>query len=465
MQCFEVAVLECRVNTVCRTSLFCVPKPLNQVSRSMNTSPSRKTPRILEGVSTPELVASAFQAVEDAFGSVWLSQPSGNARLQKIWRRFDHLANLELYTLGMAILALREDGHDAWLKEKVRNIRKSPTSHGLVTEIIVYTTIGLGPQRLVPAPPRTPAYDFSASSSEGDSYYLSVKNHDVSDEAKMFARQSARLRKLWRERLARERKNLALYFWSEVPLTSNDFELAFQHIKSDYGTVVGGPISLNSTLQVKVAVLTDTATLARSEISDTVVVMAPGSSREQERFKKNLLAASDKFRPLGRSAKSWNILFMRVNLLADIDYLEIIAEQILSQPSAMLDGIIFHQPAYVRDTGNASVLNHAFRATFSLNYMTSREPAIPIRFTPSVGRWSLSAVPLEVTADGVHAGTLPPNTYLFQQGDIFRAYPQSSWSSPMSLASPASGIREHVVLPGLTISAKNPTESDDLLVV
>lgn len=431
----------------------------------MNTSPCGKPARILDGVSTPELVASAFQAVEDTFGVAWLSQPNGNARLQKISRRFDHLANLELYTLGAAILLLHQNGHGAWLKDKVRTIRKSPTSHGLITEIIVYPTIGLGSQRLVPAPPKTPAYDFSASSSEGDIYYLSVKNHDITDEAKAFARQSTHLRKLWRERLARERKHRALYLWSDLPLSPNDFELAFQHIRSEHGTVVGGPISLKSSLHLKVALLTDPLTLAASETSDTVSVVAPGSPREQERFQKNLRAAADKFRPLGRNAGKWNLLFMRVHVSADIDYLRALAEQTLSRSDALVDGIIFHQPAYVRDSANASLLHHAFRAVFSPRYVTSRSPAIPLRFTPPVGSCSLSAATIEVVADGIRACSLPPNTYLFQQGDIFRAYPQSSWSSPMSLTSPACGIREHVVLPRLTISAKNPPTYDDLLVV
>ncbi|WP_184505576.1 hypothetical protein [Rhodanobacter sp. ANJX3] len=431
----------------------------------MNMPRSKKPARILDGVSTPALAASAFQAVEDTFGVIWLSQPNGNARLQKIWRRFDHLANLELYTLGAAILLLREDGHDAWLKDKVRTIRKSPTSHGLVTEIIVYPTVGLGSQRLIPAPPKTPAYDFSASSSEGDIYYLSVKNHDITDEAKAFARQSAHLRKLWRERLARERKNLALYLWSDLPMSPDDFELALLHIKSERSTVVGEPISLKPSLYLKVASLTDPVTLAPTETSDTVSVVAPASPREQDRFQRNLRAAADKFRPLGRSAGIWNLLFMRVHVLADIDYLRTLAEQTLSRSDALVDGIIFHQPAYVRDSANASLLNHAFRVVFSPGYITSRKPAIPFRFTPPVGSCSFSAATIEVTADGAHACTLPPNTYIFQQGDIFRAYPQSSWNSPMSLASPASGIREHIVLPGLTISAKNPSTSDDLLVV
>ena len=427
--------------------------------------PPSKPTRILNGVANPQAVTDAFRAVEETFGAIWLSDPNGLARLQRTWRRNDHLANLELYTLGVAIHMLRKHGQEDWLKRTVKAIRKSTTSHGLITEIIVYAMIEFEGKRLIPAPLKTPAYDFSTSSSGGDTYYLSVKNHDITDTAKEFARRSEQLRKAWRNRLAKERKNLALYLWSEKPLSSDDFELVLGHINGERGTVIGGPTPLKPTLNVKIAALTEPLNLATAETSDTVLVMAPAPLLEQERFQKNIWSAADKFRPLGRNPGQWNVLFMRVHVLADIDYLGKLAEQILSKPGAPLDCIILHQPAYVRDKTNASLLNHSFRVICSPSFEQSRNPATPFRFMPPVGSCSLSAAPMVIFSDDVEAGPLPPNSYLFQQGDIFRAWSPAVGEGLMPLSSPAEGIRQHVVVAGMILSAKGMPIHPDLLLI
>ena len=71
--------------------------------------------------------------------------------------------------------------------------------------------------------------------------------------------------------------------------------------------------------------------------------------------------------------------------------------------------------------------------------------------------------------DGEARMEIPPNSYVFQQGDVYLLSQPDGDSMTGELRSPASGIREHVVFKignqSLAIGSKVHAQEDDLSIV
>ncbi|BDU22216.1 hypothetical protein DYGSA30_36730 [Dyella sp. GSA-30] len=426
----------------------------------MKTYPHRHLP----GVATPEAVDEAFAAVEATFNAIWLNQPGARSRLQRVWGREDHLANLELYTLGQGILSLRAHSHDDWLKKTAQTIRKSPQSHGLITEIITHATLRLGDQPFAPAPQKQPGYDFSLTSSGGDEYLVSIKNHDVTDDAKAFSRQASQLRKAWRSRLTHAKRSLGLTVAAEEPMTEADFEQVRQHIRGP-NAFCQEKTMVSRHVRVRTAPLPyASGELAHHPVSDLVLVLAPASTKEQTRFAANLRSAAQRFKNVPRHPQQWRIVHMRVHAMADIAYLEQLANALLQEPDAGIDAIHIHQPTYARDAEGRSLIHHAFKVAATPHFAIGRVNPLPLTMALPVGSVGVEPTRLVLTQDGEQLGNVPPNNYVFQRGDIYRSFRIEEGAS-FTLGSPAAGVREHLSGLDVILSPKGPPESDDLLLV
>jgi hypothetical protein len=215
--------------------------------------------------------------------------------------------------------------------------------------------------------------------------------------------------------------------------------------------------------------------LSPAPISDSVLVMAPAGAKEQPRFVKNLRSAAERFGQVPHESKQWRVLHMRVHAMADIDYLQKLATAVLEKPEADIDVICLHQPSYSRDANNASLIHHAYKLAATPRFAMERADKILLKVAPPVGSVSTSSTPIILMQNGVQHAALPPNTYFYQQGDVYRALHSNNESWSGALGSPASGIREHLVMrsevvgakgaPSTIFSPKETPESDELLLV
>ena len=72
-----------------------------------------------------------LKAVENWFGTQWLSQLDGSHPLQRLWRRRDWLSSAELFTIGWALTNQQPMCESDWFIKAAREIKKAPTSGDL----------------------------------------------------------------------------------------------------------------------------------------------------------------------------------------------------------------------------------------------------------------------------------------------------------------------------------------------
>ena len=434
----------------------------------------RRAPRLLGGLGEDvDHARRAIDAVEQAFDIRWLEQAQGTTLMQRLWRRSDRLASVELYTLGCAILRLQREGQHGWLKETVRNIKKSASPHGPVAEIVAYGQLSFGGRALEPMPKNTPGYDFRVAMDQGKTLYLSVKNHDVTQSSKEFNRQSRLIRKAWREKLKLEKLQRALRIYAIKPLDVEDFAAVKQYVQGSLDLHSTEPVEVRPNVMVVAHPLHyEIGALSNFHVSDMVLVCAPAPEEEQLRFRKNIRIASEKFRKnITRSEDGLNVIYMRVHANADMDYLMAVAKDIMEDAEACVDAIIFYQPTYARNEQGHSLLNNAYRIVFNMRYAKFSKGQVRdiMKIIPPVGSISFERAPMVLLMDGEARMEIPPNSYVFQQGDVYLLSQPDGDSMTGELRSPASGIREHVVFKignqSLAIGSKVHAQEDDLSIV
>jgi hypothetical protein len=101
-----------------------------------------------------------------------------------------------------------------------------------------------------------------------------------------------------------------------------------------------------------------------------------------------------------------------------------------------------------------------------MRYIQSLDGRPAYTICPALGSVSIEPSKLVISIDGNRSQPLPPNTYLFQAGDI---YAVGDKYGEGNLSSPANGIREHAILnfqgSQIALEGKIFPLSDDLLIV
>lgn len=425
-----------------------------------------KRNRALDNLGDPAYAELAFQAIERAFGSLWL-EIEGNHPIKKIWNRPDRLATVELFVFGAALEKLQKTEPE-WLKMTLNKVKTSEPYIGFITEIITCAQLEVTHGKLEPAGNSQRGYDLVASYEHGAKHFISVKNHDVSKAQKEFNQHSKYLRNLWRQKLFLEKKNLALRVIGDRPFSKEDFEHVKNHIKNNMDLLNRKPAIIRDGITVTVAPLhRSEASISNNHTSDMFMVMAPAPASEQIRFVRSINAAAANMKKnIAVNENACNVIFMRVHVNADLDYLVEVAQKLLNEGVSGVDCILFYQPSYGRDSENRSQILYTFKPAVSMRYIESLDGRPAYTIKPALGSVSIESSRLIVKIDENRSLPLPPNTYIFQAGDI---YVVSNKPNEGNLSSPASGIREHAILNfqgcEIKIEGKIFPPSDDLLIV
>lgn len=425
-----------------------------------------KRNRALDGLGEPGYAELAFQAIERAFNPLWL-EAEGPHPIKKLWNRPDRLATVELFVFGSALEKLQRTQPE-WLKMALKKVKTNKPYIGFITEIITCAQLQAVKGKIEPAGNNQKGYDLATTYDHGAKHFISIKNHDVSEAQKEFSQHSKHVRNLWRQKLRLENENLALRVIGNEPISIDDFEDVKRYIQKDIDLYQRKSVPVNSNVRVIVVPLyRSEGTLSKSHTSDMFMVVAPGPGSEQLRFRRSIIAAAANMKKnIEADEKACNVIFMRVHVNADLDYLAEVAQEILNEGMSGVDCILFYQPSYVRDPENRSLISNTFKPAVSMRFIQSLDgrPGYDIR--PALGSVSLEASKLVVQMDGVRSNELQPNMYLFQEGDI---YVVSDKPDEGYMSAPAMGIREHAILKfqgqEMTVSGKIYPLSDELLIV
>lgn len=312
-----------------------------------------------------------------------------------------------------------------WLAKTIRRAKNEPTNgHGLITEILTCGQLTVIGGSLELAQENQRGYDTIARHVNGWTHYISIKNRDVSDKEKAFHQAGHRIRRAWQDRLRLDHRSGGLNVVSIAPLEAAQEQAIIQHIRTA-SSITGKWALLNDSAHITmVPPYPHLGPLNATRNSDHVIFVASQPPSEQARFKTELRKAAQQLgKNVAREDKACNVIHMRVHPSADLALLESAAQELLAQPDAEFDAVLFLQPSVVREN-DQSRINHAVRFAMGsryLDFIRDRGPGQPPPYGYRFGIGSVSTEPSRMvlsSAEGI-ASELPPHAYVFQEGDYY----------------------------------------------
>lgn len=422
---------------------------------------------------------SALQNIINYFGEQYLTDHKSN-RLQRLWKRTDSLATNELFILGKSLEKFKNENDIRWLKNTIRKIKKDKDDkHGFFTEIVFYGMFSFHDSQIEPAKGNNPGYDFSIKLPNDVRLLISIKNIGISNAYRKFRENCNKLRELWRQRLERDKKNLALTILSKKPLCNKDFYDLTKFISSDIH-LVHKPDYIDNQIEISIGDIPyHKNKLCPYPASDTVVVCCPSPDPEKKRYAKKLLDAASNLKKNTKSDdKTLRIIFIKMHTSADYALIEdqinnlVIGKDfyqnddgsffVPKDSNSEVDGIICYQPSYVRNSKNKSLISHFIQPIINPKSAILMNGSDWFRFNPILGipitsqdRLRLISTspsndnrPTITTFEEKITTSLAHSSYVFQRGDIYLwAEPQRDGELTATVGSPSVGVMKHSVHP------------------
>lgn len=409
-------------------------------------------PRPVYHLGNAEYAEDLIQAVGEAFNVRWLSQ-HGTHRIGSVWARRDPLASCELVCFGSALVRVR-DLAPGWLKKTVQRIKKTPAdAHGLISEILAFGQLSVPDGSLELAVDSQSGFDAIAHHGNGWKHFISVKNHDISGKEKEFQQAGRRIRKAWQNRIRLEKRSGGVVVISQVPFEAHHEAAIVELLKNECA-----PNGTRSLFDDAIYVswggpYNHIQPLSTARLSDHIVVVAAQPTSEQDRFKTGLRKAIQQIeKHTPDEPNTCRIVHMRVHESADLGLLEALANELAAQPDYAVDGIFLLQPSVLHDAANSQVLHTVMMGgagrkfiQFAQSRAGSRTPPYTYQF--GVGALSDKPSEIQLRAPLGSGVTLPPHSYVFQQGDYYiDAAPSKDGVLEANTRTPAPGIAIHAVV-------------------
>lgn len=400
--------------------------------------------RLLDNLGADGEALAALQTILNLFGEPYLKAKADSKPLSVLWQRLDRLATVELYIFGTCLRKVQEH-NEVWLKQAVREIKSNPTkAKGLFTEIIYLGMFSAPRTPIAPALKNNPGFDFSITSDEGRTQYISIKNIDISEQQAAFQRGCRKLRTKWIEKLKITKSSLGIRVASRQSLSYEDFETIIKAIQNQEIIYTGLHLTPKDGIDVFVVHLPTSRKLSPVHISDSVVVYCPPPNSEIERYTSRVRKASDNlYQKTKHDNSGLRVLFMRMHVNADYSIIEEQARKIVNSPKREADCIVFYQPSYARTQDNSSIIHHCFKIEANAEFARASTQYGLIKCEIPLGSVSTEQS-INQIQDLTNGSTFEvrPSDYLYQQGDI---YAIGDIGEHISINSPAPGIREHGV--------------------
>lgn len=424
--------------------------------------------RALDKLGPDEDGLAVLQTVLDFFGEPYLIAKSNDKPLSLLWARPDRLATVELYTFGKCLQRIKSS-NDKWLRQTIREIKKSPEkARGLCTEIVYLGMFEASGAAIEPAQKNNPGYDFAIKTVEGQSQYVSIKNIDISDSNAAFQRGCRKLRGRWQEKLRLTKENLSLHVVFKSLPQEKDFDIAIKSLQAAGSIFPSLHLAPKDGIDLFVANLPPTKKLSPIHTSETVICYCTAPTSETNRYLSAIRnAAKNIHKHTKADTGALRVVFMRLHVNAEFEAIQQLAHELVNKENNEVDCLIFHQPSYVRDEGNNSHINHGFLIEANAGFALASAQYGLIKCMLPIGSVSFQQSRNQIR--DMNTGNIlkiRPSDYLFQQGDI---YILGEMGEHVSLSSAATGVREHGVflLNGrhLTFSSKITPPIEDLLLV
>ncbi len=411
-------------------------------------------------------------AVMKAFGAEWLSAPAGLNVVQQLWQRSDHLASVEILTLGHALVNLRRK-HSTWLAGVVKEAKCG--DRGKLFEAICLSMFESGNGTIVsPASANEPGFDAKITvRGQHPTFLLSIKNHDLSSKEKDFRTECRALRTLHRTVATK----LGCSF--QTFITANDHYLLSSDWRRIEQCFVSESFNVNSHFVLENNVCVDVMPLhsdainqglSSEFISDILIVSGKYSPNEQKGFVDKIEEASLKFSKIAGSTEQVipRVAFIRLHATANFPRMVEYARQRMTDGDLPfhLNGLWLYQSAPIRDSStdpyaNTEILHHICPINSSKFSLTSYRGKLCVPIGKVFTSYAYNALNVN--------GRVFKMTehYLFQSGDLYidHGLTPNRPNNVVTVGSPASGIRTHLVLPDHTIAITDTAAEEDFLVI
>ena len=417
----------------------------------------------------PAMPDDALQAllrsvVESAFTPNWLNNKVGTNKVQLVWQRKDHLANIEIQALGSCIQVMNRVNSD-WVRGCVKEARSG--DYGKLYEVVCAAMFAAGRIELFPAPRKQKAYDVTlAVPGNRLRLLLSIKHHDMTIWEQEFRAECRKLRAVAREMLCRNDMSAQIAFVAQHKYLRAENWKAMQEFirKGEFCT----NYDKNSGMVNAIAPLKfgpDGMPLSQSPLSDVLIVLSQASVNDQKNFLEKFDKAGEGFMRagIGFTPEAPRVVFMRVHPTALVRQIEGHAiRRLNSNEEIGLDGAILYQPAYLRRYDGSSIIGHHLRMVDSPRLKLSQ---LPFQLEVPFGEEQKGAPKNAIVLAGRQH--IVEDHYFFQEGDLYSDLPPLvNGKAETNLRSFAAGILPHLVLPGgviLDVMAY-PREEELLLV-
>lgn len=140
------------------------------------------------------ILENALDELANSFSIEWLNSES-NHPLQKLWKRDDYLASLELANLGCSISKAKMINSEFAMKHINRIKNENPDlRRGSIYEIIFAAAFHIPPKQVVEMlHPQAPTYDLIVHFQDNSIINISVKNFGDSEQSSMFITESKKI--------------------------------------------------------------------------------------------------------------------------------------------------------------------------------------------------------------------------------------------------------------------------------
>lgn len=152
----------------------------------------------------PADLDDAFRVIIELFGKEWLETPDGHV-IQVLWDRPDHLATIELFTLGFALRELNKID-PPFVKARVKDIKSNDkkTQNGALFELFALNAFHQNPQ-VIPAKENNPGFDGTVQLVNNKSLKLSIKNYSISAHHAEFLKNARKAEELAKQLMAKHK--------------------------------------------------------------------------------------------------------------------------------------------------------------------------------------------------------------------------------------------------------------------
>jgi hypothetical protein len=140
------------------------------------------------------ILENALNELISSFSIEWLNSESDHP-LQKLWKREDYLASLELANLGCSISKAKMINPEFAMKHINRIKNENPDlRRGSIYEIIFAAAFHIPPKQVVELlHPQAPTYDLIVHFQDNSIINVSVKNFGDSEQSSMFMNESKKI--------------------------------------------------------------------------------------------------------------------------------------------------------------------------------------------------------------------------------------------------------------------------------